>query len=695
MTFDVERLLDLLPDIYRARPILDRADAGDGAPLRGLLGLIAREIGVVEEDLERLYDDQFVETSADWVLPYHADALGITGLPKEPLAPRAEVAHTIGYRRRKGTASMLEQLARDVTGLPARAVEFFEIVATTQYLNHLRRANLSFLSVRDASRLEALGGAFEHLAGSADLTHTVDVRRIGGRRGRGRYNVPNVGIFLWRLGSYPLTRTPMVEGDGPAGQTFRFNPLGIDAPLFGLPRTEVDATGLARPENVPVPLSRRAMRDRREAEYGWSVRLEIPATPSDPDPIPVPLADIVICNLAGWNLPSAGKVAIDPDLGRIAFASPPAAPPLATFHSGAAGDIGGGEYRRPPAAEDPGVAVKRVARTGAPFTTVQAAIAALGPEGGIVEIMDSSRYTGESLELDASGRHVVVRARDGSRPTIVLAPASSVADANRLTGNPSGSITIDGLLIVGRTLRVVRSSPTGDGPGSITFRHCTLVPGTDYASTGASPLTGTSVAVTSVGTLLSLESCITGAIQVELDAQARIRDSIVDATSEVRTAYAAASDDFGGRIWIEDSTVIGRIKTDAVERGSNTIFLAALGAPNPKWTAPIVVRRRQQGCIRFSYVPLGSSTPRRYRCQPTGQLEADRVRPMFTSVRYGEPAYGQLHTECPVEISRGADDESEMGAFHGLRMPLRDAHLRARLDEYLRFGLEAGVFYAS
>ncbi|MFI1258880.1 hypothetical protein ACH4U6_34565 [Streptomyces netropsis] len=39
-------------------------------------------------------------------------------------SPRAEGAHTIAYRRRKGTAAALEQLTRDVTGWPARAVAF-------------------------------------------------------------------------------------------------------------------------------------------------------------------------------------------------------------------------------------------------------------------------------------------------------------------------------------------------------------------------------------------------------------------------------------------------------------------------------------------------------------------------------------------------------------------------------------------
>jgi hypothetical protein len=36
-----------------------------------------------------------------------------------------------------------------------------------------------------------------------------------------------------------------------------------------------------------------------------------------------------------------------------------------------------------------------------------------------------------------------------------------------------------------------------------------------------------------------------------------------------------------------------------------------------------------------------------------------------------------------------------MGAYHQLYEPQRIANLQARLDEYLRFGLEAGIFLAS
>src|SRR5262249_26147840 len=125
----------------------------------------------------------------------------------------------------------------------------------------------------------------------------------------------------------------------------------------------------------------------------------------------------------------------------------------------------------------------------------------------------------------------------------------------------------------------------------------------------------------------------------------------------------------------------------------------------------------QEGCVRFSYVPPDSHAPRQYHCQPDlalAQRAKDlglksarelspaeqvslqaRLSPQFTSLRYGDAGYCQLDQHCALEIRQGADDEAEMGAFHQLYQPQREANLRARLDEYLRFGLEAGIFYAS
>jgi hypothetical protein len=123
------------------------------------------------------------------------------------------------------------------------------------------------------------------------------------------------------------------------------------------------------------------------------------------------------------------------------------------------------------------------------------------------------------------------------------------------------------------------------------------------------------------------------------------------------------------------------------------------------FTAPVQVQRLQTGMVRFSYIPDGSQTPRRYRCQPdlavataeTSGQEALRamLQPQFTSTRYGDPGYAQLSPQCPPEISTGAESGAEMGALHDLLQAQREANLRALLDEYLPSGLEAGIFYVT
>jgi hypothetical protein len=71
------------------------------------------------------------------------------------------------------------------------------------------------------------------------------------------------------------------------------------------------------------------------------------------------------------------------------------------------------------------------------------------------------------------------------------------------------------------------------------------------------------------------------------------------------------------------------------------------------------------------------------------------IRPLFVSRELGDPGYGQLELRCAVQIRTGAESGAEMGAFEFLKQPQREANLRDALDEYLRFGLEAGLFYVT
>src|SRR3989454_12029854 len=135
MSFDLLSLDTLLPAIDRRR------DTDHREPLRALLAVIAEQVEILQENLDQSYDDLFIETCAPWVVPYIGDLIGyrsVHGRVPRIASPRADVAHTIAFRQRKGTASMLGEVARDVTGWPAGAVELFQLLATTQHLLQLR-----------------------------------------------------------------------------------------------------------------------------------------------------------------------------------------------------------------------------------------------------------------------------------------------------------------------------------------------------------------------------------------------------------------------------------------------------------------------------------------------------------------------------------------------------------------------------
>jgi len=187
--------------------------------------------------------------------------------------------------------------------------------------------------------------------------------------------------------------------------------------------------------------------------------------------------------------------------------------------------------------------------------------------------------------------------------------------------------------------------------------------------------------------IVSLDSTICGKILLlQSEAAVKLKDSIVDGkgSSNALTCYNSK---------METSTVFGSVNLFKLDYCSNVMF-----------TDIVTVEHIQKGCVRFCYVPENSRTPRRYHCQPEyfnaiksslkyeeGDLLLNLV-PIFTSKIYGDPGYGQLHRNISYPIFEGGDNGSEIGVFNHLYQPQRIKNLKSSLDEYLRFGLEAGFF---
>ena len=683
-----ERLYNLLPAVYRIR------DLREGEPLRALVSLIAREIEALEENVDQLYDDQFIETCDTWVPSYIGDLIGyrpLHGVAVTVRSPRAEVANTIGYRRRKGTAAMLEQLARDVTDWPARAAEFFEQLATTQYMNHVRLYAPATADLRSTIRMRQRGGPFNAVA------HTAEVRRP--ESGSGRYNIPNVGIFLWRLQAFRLSNVPLTPDPAdPTGRRFRFNPLGADQPLFRTPVTETVISHIAEPMNVPDPIDLRLMAAATEAavtdgsihdDYGPgdSVMLLRPdANPANP-PVPISVGDICVCDLrdeaGGWaheTTVDATEIAIDPRLGRAVLGSAVTGPILATFHSGFSRAIGGGEYERSLTG-----ARLPIQRTAVRAQALQPHLDAIA-SGGRLTINDSVSYAQTPTFTVDAGAEVVVTARNGARPLIAASGPMLVDIGAR------GTLVLEGLVISGGELQMI-AAPDSD-ERTLILRHCTLVPGLRLNPDGTAVSPGApSFSIAHPFARVTIEHCIVGAMHIDTDAVVHVTDSILDAGSPEHVAFEGAIvGSAGPELTIEESTVVGKMHVRLMTLASDSIFFARLAAGDT-WKAPLWVDRKQDGCVRFSFVPTGSLVPRRFRCIPDDR-HPDAL-PHFTSLRYGDPGYAQLRHATDRAIREGAHDEGEMGVMHQLFQPQRETNLRIRLDEYLRFGLHAGIFYVT
>jgi hypothetical protein len=241
-----------------------------------------------------------------------------------------------------------------------------------------------------------------------------------------------------------------------------------------------------------------------------------------------------------------------------------------------------------------------------------------------------------------------------------------------------GELIIDGFLIEGKLKAT---------SGSILLQvaHTTLFPDTE----------GIVIENASSAELI-INRSICGPISIAGSASSLVlKESIIDSDNKAVNAIAAERVD----AQIDRCTVLGKSHLRRLE-ASNSIF-----------TGDVTVAQRQEGCVRYSSLTVNSKAPKRFRCQPDlavaeaketlkrdlsdeekGNIRA-RLTPLFTSVHYGDPGYAQLSRSCAEEIKTGAEDGSEMGVFGILKQPQREANLRAALEEYLRFGLEAGIFY--
>ncbi len=649
-------LYSLLPAYFRRR------DAELGGQLRALFDVLEREgAAVIDGDIDAYEDSLFVETCAEALLHEIGALVGaprLRPLPPEALfSSRAFIGNILRYRRSKGTPRALEMLARDVTLYSAKAVEYYQHLSATPSMRapRLDRPTVADLDTPDILALH--GTAFDR------SPRTPDMRSIA--RARGRYNIPNVGVHVWRLEAYPFDcprqgpftlaklagTLPMLPWGNDPGH-FALAPGGNPMPLF-MPQQNRDDRS-PRPHEVPERLRRLPLKLELDALADGTLdpenalwfssrnpafqlyfqldgesdyRLVAPAAvrigalTSPPYTQPLPFAG---------GLPTGIEAAFDPATARLVVRAPDLAngfPSVVNVRLSCAfgqpGPLGGGAYdrndRQSPFRIDRGdgagdETVIYLVEPGAPntgnrFADLSAALAAWKDVSnvkrrGIIVI------TANMVDSGAAVLPVAVPA--GSDLTIVAAEWSLPTPTQPGEALPQGYIIRRSRRMLAlRRLSVTTVASPGIDPGRLTLDGFVCDRGIRVNEGALTSLDIRHSLVKDSVSVLAIEAPgDTGQLTVNLyrsicgGIKAGSALSRLSAEGVIFTASEGMTLP-GAELDFNGVTAFADITAKSIE-ASNAIFMGRLR-----------MARTQSGCVRYSYLGAADNRlPRRFRCQP-------------------------------------------------------------------------------
>jgi hypothetical protein len=731
------KLWQLLPAVYRTA---DGAVSGVAGPLQELVNRIGAQTATVRRSIDRLWENQSIETCDDWVVPYIGDLLA-TRLVSclDARAQRLDVAKTIYYRRRGGTLGILEELASDIAGRDARCVEFFRRLGRTRHQFDPPIGNVF------ASVATAWAGSTDYVSGQVVINGGNAYQCVAGGKSAasggpiGTLNAIPDGGVTWAFLDPASSLAPAViaglagaDSGTPAGgfadlrnayaaanTGSAFDEFAYTADLRAGAQSAgwynishlgvfiwwlqsfqvVAATPVSNgkspacftfdPSGRQIPLFAQG---RAGAGFGddwvspdaWQLPVAISAQlwKSYPD-------QLYGSSQAFWvGLVAGGKAAplmpapvnVHPQIGLFSFKNaPPAGQIVATYRFGFMSTIGAGGFSTQSLeAIDQPAAVTEVSRMSGAVGTVDLATALGGIAGAAtVEIVDSLTYPGLTAALTLPAAPVVLRAQDGMRPMIRWAGGGATWT---ITG-AGESLVLQGLWLQGADVVLAGTFDT------VSLRLVTLDPGTSGGGTppyGAAidgmPLAPTHLWIDAAITTLTLERCITGPIRTRNKGfveQLTATDSIIQAIPASGVDYALQTT--AGDVSLARSTVLGPVAVHRLDASECILDDAA------------TVVDTQHGCVRFCAYATGGNLHAPYR-----SVAVPPVGPQFVSRRFGDPGYARLMRladdaivapQTGDTILGGARNGAEMGAFSREGIALKKRGLAIKFEEYAPLGV--------
>jgi hypothetical protein len=414
-------------------------------------------------------------------------------------------------------------------------------------------------------------------------------------------------------------------------------------------------------------------------------------------------------NLEDWGaslgmLPPGKIVVIDPERGRFWFRTPVAPDDkvwVPVYHYGFSANIGAGTYdRRSNIATGN---VNLIANGGVSFPGPVPLIVPAAPVSGVFQFVDSETYSPDddvigirdlTFQAENFRRPYVNRVVTGETEWIFEAAAKAIVPP----GQPEPATNLRNLTLEGLWMGIEQQ---GSGPSPapcspvpvslvlqgvfdrVVIRHCTLDPGGEKARIDPSqcePIPYVRLVVRGDVEELIIESSIVGPVIEDKTAgntgtvqNLVLRDSIVHSIDPANSPAIATE---LGLVEMQRVTVFGDVKVNRLVASEALI------------QGVVKVTDNQHGCFRFSAT---NDNPEK-RLPP--QFESHFFKPavpnhFFVSRRLGDPGYAQLGETAPEQIVRGAENRSEIGAFSGLLNPIKLDDLRAKVNEFMPFGLIA------
>ena len=733
------KLWQLLPAVYRTQ---DATVAGVPGPLQELLNRIGAQSATLRRSIDRLWENQSIETCDEWVIPYIGDRRA-TRLVSclDARAQRLDVAKTIYYRRRAGTLGLLEELVADIAGRDARAVEFFRRLGRTRHqfdppIGNAFAADVvpwakdTTYAVGDivaagdstyicvAGGISALSGTGPSGGGTGIVDHGVTwdfynplgslvpavIEGLAGLNSR-----TPAGGFADLRNAYGAANTGSAfdefahTADLRAGvQSFGwYNISHLGMFIWWLHTYEIQgATPVSNGKASPCfsfdPSGRQiqlfAKQSRTAASFGddwvspneWNLPVPVREVLWNAYPDQVYPAAFSVELGEGAAAPSVvprDQVSIHPETGVFSFiGTPPEGVILSQYHFGFMSTTGAGGFASNllPSIAMPN-AVTWVEGGGTALDTALAGVAG----DTTVKIKDSVTYPGVAAGLDIAGNTVALVAIDGQRPMIRwTTPGTSWA----INGN-HGNLIIQGIWLQGAELVLTGSFE------SVTLRFMTLDPGTvappgsaagvwfDTAIDGLA-LAPVRLLVEASIENLTLENCITGPIRTQGSGaieQLTVTDSIIQAIPTGGATTDYALQTEIGDVSLARCTVFG---PSAIHR---------MDASECILDDVTIAEDTQHGCVRFCAIAEGSELHAPYR-----SVAVPAVGPLFISRRFGEADYARLYQIADNAIIKpqtgdsilgGAQNGSEMGAFQSEGVSLIKRGLVLKFEEYAPLGV--------